>query len=122
MDIIIDWEVFQTTFKGEEITMELLPLETKTLLNLGAVASSSDPSKTMDLIGDIFPGHVRNVKGLTISGETPTPEQFATISKLYPLTTTILTQLGMISQLTEEDVKNSNGPSDSQTSDSNGTK
>jgi len=122
MDIIIDWEAWETKFNGETVSMELLPLETQTLLELGAVASANDPSKTMGMVVDIFPGHVRNVQGITINGKVPTPEQYASVSRIYVLTTRILTQLGIISQISEEDVKNSNGPSDSQTSDSNGTK
>jgi hypothetical protein len=125
MDYLINWETFETTFKGEKVTMELLPLDVGDYSVLApylkpfdnpaeAVAVTSEiMSKTRHIIGR----YVRNIKGITINGEPPTAEILTTTVRLSGLFMAIIQQLVLISLMSEEERKNSRLPSDTSLTD-----
>jgi len=107
-DIKTGWMKFETEYNGNMISMELLPMETMAMLDLLDLATG-DPKAIMPIIEPYFEKYVRNIDGITINGDPPKANQFATVGRLYALAMVILTELGMISQLSENERKNLKG-------------
>lgn len=144
MDIIIDWQSFTPTTKirGETISAEVRPLKNWAWLELLPLMEKLTLKKEGETTKDylarltpaeksnleresisiqrlaktIFKDHVRNFQGITVNGQPPTPEQLSEEVIFMGVTVEIMVYLITISNLGEEDVKNSNGPSISQTS------
>lgn len=133
MDIIIKWEKYETEFNGEVVTMNLRPLKRPAMLLLMPYITEAtvrepksaddmndsdiigvvmDSYKVQGLVGDIFPEHMKDLKGITVNGEPVTPEMFQEEIILNPLVVDIMTKLMNISQLSKEDQKNLSSPSD----------
>lgn len=107
-DIKTGWMKFETEYNGNMISMELLPMETMDMLDLLDLATG-DPKAIMPIIEPYFEKYVRNIDGITINGDPPKANQFTTVGRLYALAMVILTELGMISQLSENERKNLKG-------------
>lgn len=149
MDITIGWTKFEPKSKiGEnEISVEVRPLKNWAWLELLPLMQQMIPKNTGESTKDylarlspderaslekesiniqrlaktIFPEHVRNFQGVTVNGEPPTPEQLSEEVIFMGITIEIMMHLITISNLGEGDLKNSSGPSISQTSDNNET-
>jgi hypothetical protein len=114
MDIIIGWQRYETQFRGEVITMELYPLKVEHYLMLSPFMKKFDDrdeatrnALSLQQAGlPIIKEYVRDIKGLTINGEVPTPELLATEAKLAFITLNILQELFMRSTLMKDEEKN----------------
>ena len=121
MDYLIDWQEYKTKFNGDKVTMELLPLGNEGMikimpfLSIGNEADSMEATKRMfeccKVAADIFPDHVRNIKGFTIGGKEPDGEQLSKRPIFSSFVADIIGQLSKISTLTPEEIKNSAGRS-----------
>ncbi len=135
MDIIIDWQLYETEFAGEKISMEIRPLlawamfalmpyldnpnpkrEDETPQEYAARLTgkekdklTSDGQKIQELSAKIFPEHVRSIENITVNGEPVTWEQIATESPFYGFAVGVSGQLAAISTLKKADEKNSEG-------------
>lgn len=126
MDILTNWERYETQFRGEQITMELLPLQNDAyaliapLLKPYMEATRGDDKidiaiRMAELTRTaipIFQGYVRNISGITVNGQPVTPEDFATNLKLSNLALSVISELVMRSVLWEDERKNLRLPSD----------
>lgn len=129
MDILIEWQTYQTEFNGATVTMEIRPLRRGAmhilLPHLQAMQGDAGDAlqvairslELQALAGVIFPDHVRNITGVTVNGRPPSPDRFADEVVLSQLTVDIIGQLGAISRLSLGDVKNCDGLSATPTSD-----
>ena len=118
LDLIINWQPYETEFRGEKITMELLPLRNDAMLALlpFIVEDSRKKKKEAEqamvsleiqkVAGKILHGHIRDLQGLTINGKPPTVEQLSTEYALCPLAVDIMSELTIRSNLSRDEVKN----------------
>ena len=134
LELIIDWQVFETEFRGEKISMEIRPFKRKAMMairpfmtekmpKIEADMSDEEIGKMADkafelqgLAADLFPDHVRNLKGLegVVIDEHPvTFQDLAEETALLALTLAIITRIASISTLDSGEVKNSGGLSGS---------
>jgi hypothetical protein len=116
MDLLISWKKYETKFKGETITMELLPLKVEgySLLSpymrkYGSDEREQATQNALDLQAastEILRTYVRNIKGITINGEAPTPDILSTEIRLTGLVMDIIQTLIMRSLIGEGEEKN----------------
>ena len=122
MDYLIDWQEYETEFNGEAVTMELLPLDNDGMIKImpllmigDETTSNIEATKQMfencKLAADIFPDHVRNIRGFTIGGKEPDGEQLSKQPIFSSFVADIIGRLSKISTLTPEEIKNSEGRS-----------
>lgn len=126
MDILINWGLYETQFRGERISMELFPLQNDAyaaiapLLKPYVEATKGDDKidiaiRTAELTKKalpIFRDYVQNIQGLTVNGKPVTPEDLATNLKLSNLALSVISELVMRSVLWEDERKNLKLPSD----------
>lgn len=123
MDITI-WQTYKTTLAGQPVVMQLRSLKRGAALKLfpmmekmGAIDDGESvriaitSMELQELAAEILPEHVKNLEGFTVDGAAPSIELITEEAIFSPLVTEIIGRLFTISQLTEEDVKNSDGPS-----------
>lgn len=137
-DIIIDWEEYETDFKGHEVKMQLRPLKRWASLLLTPIFKVSreaylenkrkkdnaevEPEKVteedinfafnvQEIAIKVFPDHVRDVTGITVNKQAITVPILCEESAFGPLCIDIVGELAKRSQLTEPEAKNSKGPS-----------
>lgn len=118
-DLLIGWKPYETEFKGDAVTMELLPLTVplfKAILpNMKKIEDKDEASQNaLEMLGKclpIFQNHVRNIKGLTINGAAPTAEQIHEEAMLIHFAQDIVNELFMRSVVTKEQEGNLNPPS-----------
>jgi len=131
LELIIDWQTFETEFRGEKISMEIRPFKRKAMMaalpymtnrmpdikdDMTAQEIGSLADKGFELQGlaaGFLPQHLRNITGITINGKPPTIEDLSEEPALLPLTLEIITQIASISNLNQGEVKNSGGLSGS---------
>lgn len=143
-DIIIDWELYKTNFKGHEVEMKLRPLKRWASLLLTPIfmritefiktdkkkkhkseaelVTKDDIDfvyKVQEVAEKIFPVHVKDISGITINKQRIDIKTLCEESAFGPLCMDIVGELAKRSQLPELEVKNSNGPSIMPTSDGN---
>jgi len=117
MDILIDWVPYEFEFMGDKVTCELRRLKSEAFMKLAPymkLAGEEDAVKItvsmfemQQLVPSLFPGHVRNLQGITINGQPPTIEQLSEESVLVELVFDIIGEMAKISRISEGDVKNS---------------
>lgn len=122
MDILIDWQKFETNFNGEKVSMMLRPLKTWAMLKLlpNIVNQESSNTTALALSGmelqsfakEIFPEFVKDIKNLTVNGSPITFEILAEESIFHNLTMEILGELIRISRLSDGEEKNLGEQSD----------
>jgi len=120
MDILIGWQPYETTFKGQTVTMELLPLTVPLFrLILPHMKNIEDKDEAaqnaMEMISKslgVFQGHVRNVQCFTVNGQPVTPEMLIGEAKLIRLAQDIVNEVFLRSMVTAEEGKNSGSPSE----------
>ena len=128
MDILIDWQPFETTFRGEKISMMLRPLKTSAMLGLMPYMQRVNESEenrialtSMEIQqagADIFTDHVKEIKGLTVNNGQPITGQILSEESIFnTLSMEIVARLFEITQLTDDSEKNSAKPSGSQRQD-----
>jgi hypothetical protein len=124
MDLLIGWQEFKTEFGGNDVTMELLPLKTSEYKLLSpfmrtydietyegkveAAQAAMDMQRRCELI---FDRCVRNIQGITVNGEPPTPKQLSEEALLGILAQIIASQLILISSISSVESKNFGSPS-----------
>jgi len=131
LELIIDWQAFETELRGEKISMEIRPFKRKAMMAIQPFLTEKMPTikksmnkeeigkladKAFELQGlaeHLFPNHVRNITGITINGKPPTFEDLSEEPALLPLTLAIITQIASISALDSGEAKNSGGLSGS---------
>ncbi|MBW2638373.1 MAG: hypothetical protein JRC86_12840 [Deltaproteobacteria bacterium] len=139
---IIDWEPYETEFNGDKITMEIRPMKAWAMIALKPFLDDSNPKKKSEttkayldrispeekrclekdsleiqkLASVIFPEHVQNLSGFEVNGAPPTNDMLAEETAFMDLTCGIIMQLISISGLSEDEEKNSAGPSATQKS------
>lgn len=133
-NISIGWQKYDTEFNGHPVSMEIRPLKNSAMITLtpylGKAETIKEDGKNMveavvnmydiqRIAKDILPDHVKNITGLTVNNEPPTPETLADESMLSSLVLDIIGKLSLISQLTREDEKNFAGLSNKETSEGN---
>jgi hypothetical protein len=121
MNLIIGWERYETKFKGETISMELLPLKVEAFALLSpfmrAYSVDQQAQATANVLelqgksGPILNDYVRNMQGITVNGITPTTEILTTEVRLSFLVLDILQQLFIRSLLLKDEEKNLGSPS-----------
>ncbi len=135
MDIIIDWQLYETEFAGEKISMEIRMLRSWAMFALEPYLNNPNPKKEeetakeyaarltdeektilsnnsrkiQEISEKILPDHVQNIKGITVNGEPVTWEQIAAEVVFLNLAVEICGQLASISTLKKADEKNSEG-------------
>lgn len=127
LDLLINWQPFETTFQGEIVTMEIRPFKRKAMMAIlpyltkhtGIVKDDISDKKIGELAdagfelqgmaADVLPEVVRKITGITINGTPATFDDLAEEPMLLPLTLAIITKVATISQLNQADVKNSDG-------------
>lgn len=124
MDILIGWRKFTTEFYDEEISMELLPLKIEGMLKIlplltevGAVKDgdflkfAEHSLKIQAAVKGFLPEHVKNIDGITVNGESITPDQLIDESAFCRLVMAVVNELVMRSTITKDESKNSEEPS-----------
>ena len=125
IDLKIDWQEYRTTFRGQEITMEIRPLKRwanalLTEIYLTAAKEKIDKKKKRELTqkdidfaykmqelgSKIFPDHLRNLSGIKVNGEDITIGILCEESVFSFLAMSILSQMANITAITGNDVKN----------------
>ena len=135
MDIIIDWQTYETEFAGEKISMKVRMLRSWAMFALEPYLNNPNPKKKeetaqeyatrltveeksilsnnsmkiQELSEKIFPDHVKDIQGITVNGKPVTWEQIASEVVFLNLAVDICGQLASISTLTKEEEKNSKG-------------
>lgn len=119
MDVLIGWTKKEFKFNGEIITAELRPLKRSAMLLLSpyiSMGEEKEQSKLMatalelqELAEKIFPEHVRNIENLTVNGNPVKVEELAEESVFCALVGSIISTLSIISSLTTDQAKNSEG-------------
>lgn len=125
MDILIGWQPYETTFKGEAVSMELRPLfNDQYRLVLPFMRKFETREETTQKILEmltkcesIFEACVRDVKGVTVNGSPPTSKDLCYEAKIALLSQDIVQQLFIISTVPEGEEKNFAPPSDSSSSE-----
>jgi len=126
MDILIGWQPYETTFKGQAVTMELLPL-TVPLFRLvlpymknieDKDAAAQNALEMLEKCLPIFQGHVRGIQGVTVNGQPITPEIIHGEAKLVHLAQDIVNEVFLRSMLREDEGKNLGSPSEALNSES----
>lgn len=126
MDILIGWQPYETQFRGQTVTMELLPLTVSqfrlVLPHMRRIDDKDEAAQNaFDLIGKslpIFQMHVRNIQGITVNGAPPTAEQIQGEALFIHLAQDIINELFIRSTITEAEEKNSGSPSEASNSES----
>jgi hypothetical protein len=122
LNIVVDWQEYKTEINGEEISMQLLPLKTDAFLILSPFLSeAADITKMVEAQKasiSFLHEYVRDIKGIVFNGREPTGEDIATQGALFQLACKILPRLVDITVMTKADEGNSEGPSDTPTSES----
>ena len=127
MDILIGWQPYETTFKGQTVTMELLPLTVSlfklVLPHMKKIEDKDEAAQNaLDLIGKslpVFQGHVRGIQGFTVNGGPVAAEQVQGEALFVHLAQDIINELFIRSTITEAEGKNSGSPSEALSSESN---
>jgi hypothetical protein len=122
-DLLIGWQAYETEFLGDKVTMELLPLKNDTYRIVSPYMKKYESNEEitaacLEMQGKTLPiieRHVRNIKGVTVNGEPPTPEMLSQEVNLAMLTQDIVQELVVRSLLTKGEVKNLPEPSGQQT-------
>lgn len=132
MDFLIGWQNYETEYKEKTVTMQLRSLKRdahmvlvshmdvfKTLAQKARMAikkkaktidinpeDTRKMSKLLDDFAPFFPKYVRNIEGITINGQPPTPEMIFDEAVFSSLVTDIISQLTVITALSQADEKN----------------
>ena len=141
-DIIIDWESYETDFKGHEVKMQLRPLkswasilltpiymemETRVKKIKAAKDEKRDISdimteddikfvyKIQEVAKKVFPDHVKDITGITMNGTPVNAQALCEETFFSYLCMDIIAELGKRTQLDSAEVKNLKGPSITQT-------
>jgi hypothetical protein len=135
MDFVIGWQRYETKFRGAAVTMDLRPLKSAAMFQMAPhfggprrqpdetvqefIGRLTDDEKAIlrnnsrklqEISVQVFPEHVRNLKGFTINGLAPTWEDLAAESIFMELCTDICGQLAVISTIDQGSEKNSKPP------------
>ena len=125
MDILIDWQPFETTFRGGKIQMMLRPLRTSAMLKLMPYMQRTNEKEESRIAltsmeiqqagADIFTDHVKDITGLTVNNGQPVTGQILADESIFnALSMEIVARLFEITQLVDDSEKNSVKPSGSQ--------
>jgi len=112
---IVTWREESFEFNGQTVVALLRPLKRKHMLTLqpylskGKDVDMKDALEAMGEYGDIFTECVKDISGITIDGEAVTPDQLPDETALNPLAWQVVIKLISMSQLKEDDAKNSGG-------------
>jgi hypothetical protein len=122
-NLTIDWQKYETDFRGHKIEMEIRPLkrwasmlltplylegaETKKNKNKKITSDEANYMYRVQGIGaKILPEHIRNITGININNKTITISDLCEETIFAPLAMDIIAELSRISQLSDNDVKN----------------
>jgi len=123
MDVLIGWQPYETIFNGSPIKMELRPLRRKAMMLLApfmelgketGVKLIVDTFELQGIAAQIFPEHVKDIRGITVNGKSIAWEDLTEEAVFCQLVGDIIGQLAVISSLKDSEAKNSGGPSDTQ--------
>jgi hypothetical protein len=121
------WQIWETEFNGDQVTMHLLPLRRSEFLQLLPVldefyqisqrVGESGSKNLMDMgtvlekIDPVFSEHVKDISGFLIDGQAPTVEVIVAGSVFMPLISNAIFRLVEISKISKDEEKNSGGQS-----------
>ena len=135
-NLLIDWQKYETEFRGHKISMELRPLKRGTSILLIPFFIEAEkrraeikaqkkkiPQKTdvereatgeelsfmyrvQEIAEKILPDHMRNFEGLTINNNAISANDLCSESIFASLVMNIIAELAKITQLTNDEVKN----------------
>jgi hypothetical protein len=134
VDVLIDWQPWETMFAGEPVRMKLRPLKRYAMAlltpHMAKFPGSKEEMEAMDrfemadnayqlqeLAARIFPDHVKDIENLTVGGKPVEVGMLAEESVFVNLATEVISQLSIISVVTQGDAKNSQPPSHTDTQD-----
>jgi len=128
---LIGWQRYETTFDGEPVSMELLPLRRGEFLRLLPILDkyyrlsqktqeagaditehAEEIGQLIEVIESVVVGHVREIRGFQVNGiEPPQVEDVVSAAIFMPLVADIVFRLVEISKVGKADGKNSEGQS-----------
>ena len=117
--INLGWREYKTEFQGSEVSMELRPLKTASLLEITDLFEGYGGNKTaivgqlkmQDVFRHLHADHVRNLTGIEMEGDDKFgPDVVAGEALFLGLAVEIISELMSISHLLRGDSKNSSAP------------